>query len=190
MNYEDLKSTVLSQFANSPVLTELIKDMNDYLDPMVNLNDFYNRIWDINTASGYGLDVWGRIVGVGRGITILGVPTTLPDSSFRTLILIKALANITDCSIPSFNQLLTRMFSSEGKCYVTDPGGMGMGFTFEFTLSATDIAILTQSHIFPHPAGVDAYIASFNRATTFGFAGSNLRPFNQGTFFNGVTHVS
>jgi hypothetical protein len=30
----------------------------------------YDNIWNINTANGYGLDVWGRIVGIQRVVAI------------------------------------------------------------------------------------------------------------------------
>jgi hypothetical protein len=62
--------TILSQYANSPVLTDMIGSMNAALDPTQFFNDLYNDIWNINTAQGYGLDVWGRIVGVTRNLNI------------------------------------------------------------------------------------------------------------------------
>jgi hypothetical protein len=62
--------TILSQYANSPVLTDMIGSMNAALDPTQFFNDLYNDIWNVNTAQGYGLDVWGRIVGVTRNLNI------------------------------------------------------------------------------------------------------------------------
>lgn len=65
---QNLNKTILSQYANSPVLLALIQSMNDALDPAANITAFYNDIFNILTAQGYGLDVWGRIVGVNRTI--------------------------------------------------------------------------------------------------------------------------
>lgn len=46
--------------------------MNGYIDPRNNLIDFYNYVWNVDTAVGFGLNNWGRIVGVSRVITIPG----------------------------------------------------------------------------------------------------------------------
>ncbi len=43
---------------------------NTYLDPRANINAFYSDIFDVMTAQGIGLDIWGRIVGVSRVLTV------------------------------------------------------------------------------------------------------------------------
>lgn len=68
----NLEETICSQYANSPTLLQLITNMNDYIDPRKNLVEFYNFIWNVNTAQFWGLDIWGRIVGVSRVIPIPG----------------------------------------------------------------------------------------------------------------------
>jgi hypothetical protein len=65
-------ATILSQYGSSPVLTTLIASFNAAIDPSAFVNEFYSDMWDVATASGYGLDVWGRIVGVNR---IIPIPT-------------------------------------------------------------------------------------------------------------------
>lgn len=62
----DWRKTVLSQFQASPTLTQLLTNMAGYLDPTVNFDNFYEQVWNIDTASGWGLDRWGRILVVGR----------------------------------------------------------------------------------------------------------------------------
>lgn len=62
--------TVVSQYANSPILTTLIESMSQWIDPRANLEQFYNLIWNVDTAVGYGLDVWGRIVGITRTLRV------------------------------------------------------------------------------------------------------------------------
>ena len=66
-NYRD---TIGSQYASSPSLTQLIQNFNADVAPDDKLNSFYANVWDVLTAVGYGLDCWGRIVGVGRVLTI------------------------------------------------------------------------------------------------------------------------
>lgn len=140
---ENFNPTILSQYANSPTIMQLITNMNAYLDPTANINAFYDLLWNVDTAVGYGLDVWGRIVGVGRVLRITGAeyfgfdgpggPSGLPfnqgvfyngqpltsnyallDGPYRVLILAKALANISDGTISAINQILINLFSPTG----------------------------------------------------------------------------
>lgn len=69
----DPSVTVISQYANSPTLLQLIANMNEYIDQSENFANFYNNVWNINTAVGFGLDIWGKIVGVSR---LLQIPNT------------------------------------------------------------------------------------------------------------------
>jgi hypothetical protein len=70
-------STVLSQYANSPKITGMITSFNAAIDQTENIDNLYDMIWNVLTATGYGLDVWGRIVGVTRSLTFLGTVTFL-----------------------------------------------------------------------------------------------------------------
>lgn len=182
----DPLSTVISQYQASPTLMQLIANMAEYVDPSANLDAFYSDMWNVQTATGYGLDVWGRIVGVTRVVNVPGsvpylgfdqaLPGVLPfnfgifysgsapattnyqltDVAFRTLILAKALANICNGSIPAMNQILINLFSGKGygNVYVTDGLNMTMTIVFTNTPSAVDLAIISQSGVFPRPAGV------------------------------------
>lgn len=228
---QDFEQTIISQFANSPTLSQLIENMNDYLDPTANLLAFYNAVWNVDTAVGFGLDIWGRIVGVSRILPIPGTansfgfdnadvppdwenfgnavdPTNgaggpfyagqantgsfaLSDDAFRTLILAKALANISATNAPSLNQLLQNLFPGQGICYTSDGGksntavgGMSMTYVFEFALSSIDFAILQFSGVMPHPAGVRVNIIVIP-VGFFGFqeAGPTVVPFGFGTFY-------
>lgn len=66
----DWQSTFISQFANSPTMLLLVQGMAENIDPTTNFDAFYTRIWNIDTAVGHGLDIWGRILGVGRTLEI------------------------------------------------------------------------------------------------------------------------
>jgi hypothetical protein len=65
--------TIISQYANSPTLVQLIENFGAYVNPQANIDAFFDNMWNINTAVGYGLDVWGRILGADRTVR---VPTT------------------------------------------------------------------------------------------------------------------
>lgn len=180
---QDWEQTVVSQYGNSPTTLRLIENFNDYIDPTVNIDLFYDKIFNVATAVGYGLDVWGRIVGVSRVLTISsaiyfgfaepadsaeapfnqapfysGQPTTenfaLTDEAFRELIYAKALANISDGSIGSINAILIALFGDSGVCYCTDGQDMTMTYHFDFILSPVQEAIVSASGVLPKPAGV------------------------------------
>jgi len=213
----NVERTIISQYANSPSLVQLIHNMDEYIDPRVNIDTFFSYVWNVDTAVGFGLDIWGRIVGVSRllkipndldtfgyindnipadwqpfnqGTFATGAETTqayyLPDPTYRTLILTKALANIVATTAASLNQLLRNLFPGRGRTYVLDQGGMSMVFVFEFEISQAEYAILTQSGALPHPAGVQYSVVVIPTAAgLFGFSeqGAGVQPFDQGVFY-------
>ncbi len=137
----DVEQTIISQYGNSPTILQLVRNMNEYLDPRADIDAFFDFVWNVDTAQGFGLDIWGRIVNISRLLTVpdtpeylgfneaaLGVfpfgeapfydgspPSTttyrLADDVYRKLILIKALANISRPTAPAINQLLQNMFA-------------------------------------------------------------------------------
>jgi hypothetical protein len=186
----DYWATIISQYANSPILTALIGNFQQYVDQTMNFDAFFDDIWNVTTAQGFGLDVWGRIVGLsGRVLQVQSAVTyfdfeeaapsgtsfngqsfysggtittnfALSDSAFRTLIFAKALSNISNGSIPAINQLLLSLFPGRGNCYVADGENMTLTYTFAFHLSSTELAILGQTGVLPKPVGVSATIVS------------------------------
>lgn len=199
----NVEQTIISQYASSSSIVQLIKSMDEYIDPTANIDAFYELVWNVYTAEGYGLDLWGRIVGVKRNLNLVDsilnlgefvfTPGTyvLSDENFLTLILTKALSNITNCTAPSMNRLLTNLFKHRGRCYVMDLQKMSMNYVFEFYLEPYEVAIVTQSGAIPRPVGVKSFLIQIDTANTFGFAEQiNLQPFNQGTFYPGPQNVS
>lgn len=189
-NAFDWTQTVLSQYANSPTLMQLCESVAGYFDQSDAQERFFDLVWNVATAQGWGLDVWGRIVGVSRTLTVdgsgrflgfdesttfglgpfnespfySGVTSTsnfvLADEPYRVLVLAKAFSNLCDGSILSLNQLLLRMFPGRGNIYATDGGDMTMTITSVFALSAVEVAMLLTSGVFPRPAGVSLTLIS------------------------------
>jgi hypothetical protein len=184
--------TILSQYGQSPVINALIGAFNQWIDPSSNIDQFYSDIWDIDTATGIGLDIWGRIVGVGRVLKVntaggffgfaeagnvsanpfnsapfysgqlINSNYILNDAGYRTLILAKALANICDGSIQAINQILVLLFPGRGNCYVVDGLNMTMQYVFTFALSPVEAAIVGQSGILPRMTGVSSTVNILN----------------------------
>jgi hypothetical protein len=186
----EVEKTLISQYGTSSVIAQLVQNMGQYFDQYTNWENFYNFVWNVNTAQGFGLDIWGTIVGVSRllhvpnsGLTFgfqdssspsdvtpfnvgpfnsIGSVSTqsyvLPDAGYRTLILTKALSNISAMSAPSINQLLQNLFPGLGNAYVIDNHDMSMTFFFAFPLTTVQEAIIAQSGVLAHPAGVQLNI--------------------------------
>ena len=161
--------TVASQYGNSPTILSLIESFNSAVDPSSDIDSFLTYIFDIATTQGFGLDIHGRIVGVSRTIPT-SPATVLLDEQFRSLILLKALSNISRADCYSINTLLLKWMDGRGRAYVNDLGSMGIRYMFEFKLEAFEITIITQSGIFLRPAGVGGWMMNFN-PPVFGFKG-------------------
>ena len=144
------RDTLLSQYANSPILLGLLERLNDAIDPSADIDLWYRKAWNVETAKGWGLDVWGRIVGISRylevpvdtdyfgfqdgasndwtgfddGILYSGTEATqtyaLSDKAYRSLIMFKAFANIARTDIPSLNRLINILFAGVQGFYVAD----------------------------------------------------------------------
>ncbi|WHB31177.1 structural protein [Xanthomonas phage NEB7] len=70
----DYLRTVMKQYANSPIISGLLASFDEWCDLSRFTADFLYNLWDISTATGYGLDVWGRILGQDRYLQIQQVP--------------------------------------------------------------------------------------------------------------------
>jgi hypothetical protein len=144
---QNFPDTLQSQYYTSPTLTQLITNLNTVIDPSIIIEVFYQTCWDLDTAVGYGLDVYGRRVGVNRYLHVVeqnwfgfantgglpfndgafytGEPVTdcyaISDQYYRQMILAKAALNITNCSYQAINTILMNiLFPGRGNAYVAD----------------------------------------------------------------------
>lgn len=176
----------MKQYAASKRIIKLNEDRRSYFLTGWQ-NDFYNKIWNVNTAQGIGLDIWGRIVVVDRNITIVesdffGFNTDpvkswkpfnqgvfysgekassvyrLSDNAYRALILAKALSNISDTSIPSLNKALRSLFPGRGNAYVRQVAPMAIEYVFDFFLEPWEQSVVKFSEAMPRPAGVSVSV--------------------------------
>lgn len=201
----------MRQYAASPVIQTLVADRASYFATGWQ-QDFYDVVWNVDTARGFGLDIWGRIVVIGRNVQVpvadyFGFSTSpqswssfgedsmysgpaatdtyvLADNAYRTLILAKALSNITATDSRSLNKVLQNLFPDRGRVWVNDLGSMSMRILFEFPLEPWEFSVLTNGGVVPRPAGVGVKIAQVP-VETFGFSeAGDAQPFNQGTFLS------
>lgn len=138
----NVEQTIISQYGNSATITQLVRNMNEYVDPRADLDAFFSFVWNVDSARGFGLDIWGRIVNIRRELLIPetleyfgfneavgsgqpfeqapfydGTPPAtqtlrLADDAYRALIYIKALRNISSTNPLSINTLLRNLFTT------------------------------------------------------------------------------
>lgn len=206
--FEEKPQTIQSQYAASPNLVSTVEIFTSVL-PNKDIELFYNSVFNIDTAEGVGLDIWGRIIGVGRTLEVKKVDDyfgfsgsgesgfnnrefyykgvtnvyNMTDSAYRQyLLLTKAFANISDATAPNLNYILSQLFKGK-TAYVLPTGIMRIRFVFEFNLSALERSIFNLG-LLTHGAGVGYEYYEIDKKNTFGFDGSGLTGFNQGTFQN------
>lgn len=203
--------TLISQYDNSPRLRALLDGEETQQSPVLDIQRFFRAVFDPRTATGWGLDCWGRIVGMDRQLELKGINEVfgfdrselmpfgqgtfwneiatstyrLEDEAFRTLIFFKAAINISDGTLASLNRLLSSLYAARGTVCVLHVGTMKLRFFFDFYLQPFERALATREDIPPKPAGVGFDIYEARRADTFGFQGSDLQPFNRGNFVTG-----
>jgi hypothetical protein len=178
----DWTQTLYSQYANSDVMIGWLTSFSGWIDANQQIDAFYDQEFNIATAVGYGLDVWGRILGIGRVLFIdiaspyVGFAESgdtnykgwnqapwyngeslvgnyaLSDDAYRVLLMAKAAANIWDGSTLGLNRILRILFPGQ-VAYVTDNLNMTMHYVFGFTLTAVQSAIIN-SGVLPRPSGV------------------------------------
>ena len=206
LNFDELaEKTIQSQYGASPHILGIVEAAAKQLDPTGDIKTFYDKVFNPLTAEGVGLDVWGRIVGASRYLTVNNEDFfgfygsqlnpfnnapfyvsgdtdrfRLTDSAYRDLIFLKAAANIGNATLPSIKEILTSLF--EKPVLVMNIGEMKIRIVFTFYLSAYQLALLREYGILNVGAGVNMEYYQIDPDQTFGFNGSGLLPFNQGIF--------
>lgn len=173
------KLYVLSQYANSSKLNSILSGLEKMLGAEADIENFYNDIFNIQTANTYGLNIWGERLNISRRLKVNGETIELEDKYYRFLLLVKAMSNISNCTVPNLEEILNFLFQDRGKVYVFDTGIMTMKYTFNFYLDAMEKAILDLPGIPPKPTGVGLTIVELPKRKLFGFNKTGFQPFNQ-----------
>ena len=201
------ETTILSQYSASPRILALAHGFALRLDPAPDIDTFFENVFDIETARGWGLDNWGRILGVPRGVQVATVDWfgyygsglqpwnqapwfnpqqatqnfPLTDEAYRKLLMYKAAANIGSADAATINRLLKQVFPNTFD-HIVDNGDMSIRAVFNDYLQPVEIGILNTYGALNKGAGVQWIYLSVNPNETFGFDDSGFQPFDQGVF--------
>lgn len=208
----DIKETIQSQYSASPTITRLVENLGTLFDHSKDIENFYKKVFDVDTCESYGLDVWGRIVGVKRDatmVTVVGVPyfgfhnpynkdeTGFDQTPFyhgaeeKTFVLsdeayrlyIKAKAIANICN-GSIEQLNYMLKMLLPKCDVRVTRISAMHFRLVCSGPLTDFerTLLLSGSMPPVPTGV-TFEVELNGARYFGFNETENTAFNDGPLF-------
>lgn len=189
-NLRDLSSyAIQSQYSSSKSMLAIMAGLQKQLSVNGDIDVFYTKVYDIYTAEGWGLDNWGRIVGISRTIddTETGTSITLDDDYYRLLLLYKCLANISAADAQSLNNLLAQLIATgiagiPSAGYVLEVDTMVIRWVFEDFLNSLQRAVFRAAGQLARGAGVGWELYAINPDEVFGFDGSEMQPFNQAPF--------
>ena len=214
----DIAETVQSQYATSKRMRAVIDAFWQAINPKSDIDLLYKKLVNPRTAEGVGLDIWGRIVAIGRSYLAVEDDTPyfgfdppegvknerlnsfgnapfykqvmgkvrLADTMFRTYVFLKALINISNSSLASLNQAVKLLFP-DADIQILHTGTMVLRVLVLSPLSESDKAALDNLSWIPAGVGLEMYQVI---TPTFGFAGTGLKNFNNGTFATyGITKL-
>ena len=182
----NLKKCLLWQYNNAPALRALILQKQDWYKTHQEdfWNYWYNSVFNLDTADDFGLTVWGEILDFPRQVKSAdGSLHVLTTEQYRTVLKGQMLKFNMGVTAPEVNKWLSVVFGAQGKAYCLDNLDMtAIPFVFEQSPSDAILWLLSNVDFLPRPAGV-GYEVRLIGQDIFGFNGSGLQPFNQGTFY-------
>ena len=192
---------MISQYANSPVLTKLCSNIQNLFDDSGFVKNWHDVVFNLETATGYGLDVWGKILNRDRRFVYDGVEYYLQgaqtidgvvfteeemENLYRKVLQLTAMRYIGNASIDSINQMLQFIF--DRKTYCLEYGTMQIRFVFRTYMNKIEKAII--ENLNPHPSGVLSTFEYLPIKRNFGFfvngktaAEQPYLPFDNGPFY-------
>ncbi|MDP4023715.1 DUF2612 domain-containing protein [Methylobacterium sp. NEAU 140] len=213
----DWRKTILSQYADSDRITGLIETFFQAVDQTANFDAFYDNIWNLPSAQGYGLDCWGRIVGINRVLQVttvawFGFSEALPGSlSFGDARFAGYTPSLGFAEAGDQRSFDEGTFAFRKQFQGVDPNAgagplyPGGQLTSNYRLSDKEylrmiyakaranitngsIPAVNQILISLYPGRGNVYVQEGTPPTFFGFAeAQNTAPFGQAVFYNGQT---
>ena len=157
----DLDNCILWQYDKAEKLSALFKLKQEWYRNNVSyfITKWYLDVFNIKTATDFGLSVWGKILNFPRQIVNKSNNSILSLSTeqYRFLLLGQVLKFKMNCTIPEINRYLRVIFNegNNDNVYVTDNHDMTITYHIEPTSLSDEIKTLIQNYDFlPAPAGV------------------------------------
>lgn len=164
---------------------EMAKVFDKYLGDIA--ERFNNEILNVDTCNSSALDnLWGKLFKISRNQVINGSTVVLNDDQFREILKIRLFNTTWDGSLYDLNRFMKGLFKNRGEINIVDLQNMNSTFyVVNFELEDWEFQLFTTNKdILPRQAGCGLSVIIIDIENVFGFNGSQLQPFNQGTFIN------
>jgi len=179
----NLMVSILWQYEGAEKLKAIVAAKQEWVNR--NQRDFWNSwyrdVFNIDTANGFGLSVWARILDAPLKISVSPQIKKIPfgfgifNKNFnrgnfgidneqsqglsidqqRLVIRFRYFQITTTCSIPEVNQFLKDMFGDKGDSYITyDKDANQVIYNFDFTPDSQLKFVIDEFDLLPRPASV------------------------------------
>jgi hypothetical protein len=182
----DCDHVYLWQYNDAQKLSSILKGTENFIK--IAVGDFWNSyledIFTIATASSFGLEVWGRTLGIPRPTyteSSTGNIVSIGDELYRRMLIGAIYKFNMSATVPEVNQYLRYIFGNKA-IYVVDGLDMTMKVIVYFDITEEEFSVLSSDDFIPRPAGVGVNIEIYSNNKIFGFSGSELEGFDVGTF--------
>jgi len=177
----DLLQALLWQYNDALNLQSLLEKKQDwYTENQTQFwTDWYNNVFNLQTANDFGLTVWSIILNIPIIVVIeppadkigfgwgddhenfthgnfgFSTPTlALTVEQARTVLRLRYFQIVSRGTVPEINRFMAELFKDQGLAYVRDNLDMTMTYVFGFQPSAQLQFVLEMYDILPRPAGV------------------------------------
>ena len=192
----DLMRAILWQYEDAAHLQGIVRQKQAFYDANQSQFwlDWYNNVFNLQTANDFGLAVWGIILDESRdayvGAAVPGYPAfgfkyrrnfnrgnfkrgnagylRINTPQYRLLLRLKYYKLISRGLPREINFLLKKLFEAQGDVYVLDGLDMSSSFVFKFEPQAWQRFVFADMDALPRPAGVGVKIRYLTRCA-FGF---------------------
>ena len=187
----DLSKVILWQYDDAEKLKSLVNNEQQFMNTAVTQfwEDFNYNVFNLATCNTFGLELWGKLLGVARPTYLDGgIAVEYSDDQYRLVLQARIYLLTFDGSGAALNQFFKMLFP-EYPVIITD--NLDMTVTIGFVQEPTDEikTILQNENFLPRPSGVE-YIMDWQTdySKVFGFEGQTYQGEQMPGFDNGTFH--
>ena len=205
----NLLRALLWQYNEAARLEGLVQQKQDWYNVAQSefWSNWYDDVFNLQTANDFGLTVWAIILGLPLAVTLpvpddqdffgfapddvnftnggfagSSGPIVLNTEQKRLALRLRYYQLTTRFSVTQANAIIAAVFGP-GAGYVVDGLNMRIRYVFSIPLSPDLQFVLTQYDLLPRPAGVMADFVILGETDGFGFGAYHFN-FNQGNFYH------
>lgn len=170
----DLSKVILWQYTDAEKFNAIVNNEQQFMDENVTQfwEDFNHNIFNLSTCNTFGLELWGKLLGVARPTYLDGgVQVEYDDEQYRLVLRARIYLLTFDGSARALNEFF-KMLLPDYQVAITDNLDMTVDINFVNEPTAEIKTVLNDSLFLPRPSGVKYNINwNVDYGKTFGFEG-------------------